>query len=245
MPVVVSQRPKIWLVTAIPGRQVGQGAPALVFMFNTVRLVERAGRQRWMAAMAGLNRGFFVGRDDEGAFVSPNGLPSHWRAYRSSTRPALASKWGSRGKIHERCCHGFSERSCSQRQIVDADASVTPCSMTSRCSSVREKRPSGRSCLAGSSHATATTSATCCGGKTARAARAWLVGQPLDAVLAESSSPLADDLGMTIAPDCDLGVGQTLGGVECQWPSVSPQLRPSVLPGGGRVVSPLVAIGSP
>jgi hypothetical protein len=31
----------------------------------------------------------------------------------------------------------------------------------------------------------------------------------------------------------------------CQWPSVSPQLRPSVLPTGGHVGSPLVAIGSP
>ena len=32
---------------------------------------------------------------------------------------------------------------------------------------------------------------------------------------------------------------------KCQRPSVSPQLRPSVLPSGGHVVSPLVAIGSP
>lgn len=31
----------------------------------------------------------------------------------------------------------------------------------------------------------------------------------------------------------------------CQRPSVSPQLRPSVLPTGGHVFSPLVAIGSP
>ena len=31
----------------------------------------------------------------------------------------------------------------------------------------------------------------------------------------------------------------------CQWPSVSPQLRPSVLPMGGRLFSPLVAISSP
>jgi hypothetical protein len=31
----------------------------------------------------------------------------------------------------------------------------------------------------------------------------------------------------------------------CQWPSVSPQLRPSVLPTGGHPFSPLVAMGSP
>lgn len=31
----------------------------------------------------------------------------------------------------------------------------------------------------------------------------------------------------------------------CQWPSVSPQVRPSVLPTGGHVFSPLVAMSSP
>ena len=36
-----------------------------------------------------------------------------------------------------------------------------------------------------------------------------------------------------------------LGPDLCQRPSVSPQPRPSVLPAGGRVFSPLVAIGSP
>ena len=33
--------------------------------------------------------------------------------------------------------------------------------------------------------------------------------------------------------------------VWCQWPSVSPRVRPSVLPTGGHVFSPLVAMGSP
>ena len=36
-----------------------------------------------------------------------------------------------------------------------------------------------------------------------------------------------------------------LGVTACQWPSGSPHWRPSVLPGGGHVFSPLVAIGSP
>jgi hypothetical protein len=31
----------------------------------------------------------------------------------------------------------------------------------------------------------------------------------------------------------------------CQWPSVSPQLRPSVLPTGGHVFSPLAATNLP
>ena len=50
--------------------------------------------------------------------------------------------------------------SCSQRQIVEADAWHTPRSITSRCSSVREQRPSGRPCVAGSSQAIALTSAS-------------------------------------------------------------------------------------
>jgi hypothetical protein len=38
-------------------------------------------------------------------------------------------------------------------------------------------------------------------------------------------------------------VAQTV--YECQWPSVSPQLRPSFLPTGGHVFSPLVATNLP
>jgi len=34
----------------------------------------------------------------------------------------LKAKSGSRGKIHERTCQGLIASSCSQRQIVDADA---------------------------------------------------------------------------------------------------------------------------
>lgn len=39
--------------------------------------------------------------------------------------------------------------------------------------------------------------------------------------------------------------GKSMRECQCQRPSVSPQLRPSVLPTGGHVFSPLVAIGSP
>src|SRR5215211_759350 len=88
--------------------------------------------------------------------------------------------------------------------------------MISRCSSVREKRPSGRSCTAGNSHATATTSATCSGGKTARATRARLIPQPLDALLAEPSSPLRHDLRVAIAAHRDVLVLQPLGRIEDQ-----------------------------
>jgi hypothetical protein len=36
-----------------------------------------------------------------------------------------------------------------------------------------------------------------------------------------------------------------ISGKRCQWPSVSPRGWPSVLPVGGHVFSPLVAMGSP
>jgi hypothetical protein len=104
--------------------------------------------------------------------------------------------------------------SCSQRQIVDADASVTPRSITNRCSSVREKRPNGQPCVAGNSRAIAFTSATCSGGKTARATRARLVLQPLKTVLGEPSSPTPDQPRRSIQPCGDLGVMQTISGIE-------------------------------
>jgi hypothetical protein len=40
-------------------------------------------------------------------------------------------------KIQERCCHGFKASSCSQHQIVEADASVSLRWITSRCGSAR------------------------------------------------------------------------------------------------------------
>jgi hypothetical protein len=104
--------------------------------------------------------------------------------------------------------------SCSQRQIVVAEASLTPRSTTSRCSSVRLKRESGRPCVAGSSQAIALTSATCSGGETARAPRALPVGETLEPLGAESSSPLADALGGAVEPLGDLAVGHALGGVD-------------------------------
>jgi hypothetical protein len=104
--------------------------------------------------------------------------------------------------------------SCSQRQIVDADASVTPRWITRRCSSVRENRDSGSPCVAGSSHAIALTSATCCAGKTARATHARLVLEPVQTLLGESSSPLADDPSRRVKSRRDLAVAQAISRVE-------------------------------
>jgi hypothetical protein len=104
--------------------------------------------------------------------------------------------------------------SCSQRQIVDADASVTPRSITSRCSSRRENFDSGSPRVAGSSHAIALTSATCCGGKTARATRARLVLQTLKPIIKEPSSPLPNDPRRRVQPHRDLGIWHPVGRVE-------------------------------
>ncbi len=100
--------------------------------------------------------------------------------------------------------------------MVVAEASVTPRSTMSRCSSVRVKRESGRPWLAGSSQAIALTSATCSGGKTARATRARLVLKPGEALCTESSAPLADDLGVAVEPPRDLLVLQPRGRVQDQ-----------------------------
>src|SRR5213592_527949 len=114
-------------------------------------------------------------------------------------------------KIQERCCHGFNASSWSQRQIVEAEASRTPRSTTRRCSSIREKRPSGSPCVAGNSHASAFTSAICSGGKTARAARALAIVKTRQTLLEEALPPAADDVARALQPARDLCVALTLG----------------------------------
>jgi hypothetical protein len=91
---------------------------------------------------------------------------------------------------------------------------VTPRSITSRCSSTRENFDSGRPVVAGSSHAIAVTSATCSGGKTARATRARLVLQPFQSIVEEPSSPLAHDPRGRVQPSRDLRVRHPPSGVE-------------------------------
>jgi hypothetical protein len=86
--------------------------------------------------------------------------------------------------------------------------------MTNRCSSTRENRVSGRSCVRGSSHAIALTSATCCGGKTTRPAWPRLVAQSVQAMFGKPSSPTPDQPGRRVQPRRDLGVGDPVGGVE-------------------------------
>ena len=120
------------------------------------------------------------------------------------------------GKIQERCCQGLSASSASQRAIVAAEASLTPRSTTSRCSSAREKRESGMPCSRGSSQATAFTRATSSGGKTARAARALQVLESFEPLVAETSSPASHRLPRHPQPLADLDVRPALGRQEHQ-----------------------------
>jgi hypothetical protein len=96
--------------------------------------------------------------------------------------------------------------SCNQRQIVDADASVTPRSITRLCSSAREKRESGRSWLRGSSHAIALTSATCSGGKTARPARPRVILKALQSLRPKARSSPRDAVRRAIQPGRNINV---------------------------------------
>src|SRR5712691_6466441 len=98
--------------------------------------------------------------------------------------------------------------------MVEAEASVTPRSITSRCSSVREKRDSGAPRVAGSSRATAFTAAISSGGKTARLARPRPVLESPKPLTCEASSPAAHHLFVHVEPPPDLPVGQPVGRVE-------------------------------
>ena len=89
-----------------------------------------------------------------------------------------------------------------------------PRSMTSRCSSARENRDTGSPCVAGSSQASAFTSATCSGGKTTRAARALPILQAGQPLLEEPLPPATDHLRRRLQPPRDLGVALTLGRVQ-------------------------------
>ncbi len=89
----------------------------------------------------------------------PSGLASQIRSYKSNTRAALTAKYGSRGKIQDRCRHGLSTSSASQRRTVRAGIdAVMPRAAVSRAGQLHFA--SGVPLAAGSSHASAITCAT-------------------------------------------------------------------------------------
>ena len=115
MPVVVSQRPMA------PPRRTSHAAkyasaPPRSYSCSTCRgapgRVGVVGAQRtraWILVFSSALR-----TQSSGA----RGCPSQMPAYRSSTRPALAAKAGSRGVIQLRCRQGLSASCSSRRQMV-------------------------------------------------------------------------------------------------------------------------------
>jgi len=86
--------------------------------------------------------------------------PCQRRSYRSRTRAAFRAKSGSRGKIHDRCCHGLIASAANQRRTVEPDSvAVMPRVTASSARSVLDQRDSGTPCSAGNEQARAFTSA--------------------------------------------------------------------------------------
>jgi hypothetical protein len=105
---------------------------------------------------------------------------------------------------------GLIASSASQRAVVEADASETPRSTTSRCSSAREKRESGtpRSRrLAGDRFHLRDLIR----GKTVRTTRTLPVLKPCQPVLKEAFPPASNHLRRRLEPSRDLGVTQPIG----------------------------------
>src|SRR6266511_2791156 len=148
---------------------------------------------------------------------SPDSSRRPWnrRPYRSNTRPALAAKSGSRGKIQERCRQGLSASSSSQRQIVETETSLTrPVVMTSSRSSARLQRPSGTARTAGSSQAIALTSTTTAEGEAARPARPLAISQPPKSLLDKAFAPLRHRVDRHPKPPGDPDVLLPIGGLQ-------------------------------
>src|SRR6266516_1126500 len=133
-----------------------------------------------------------------------SGSPCHCRAYRSSTRAALASKSGARGKIQLRWDQGRIASSASQRQMVVPEIAATrPRVMTSSRMSGTCRRESGRPRRLGSSQAIALTSMTTSGGKDAWPSSPGSLLEAAEPLGEEAFAPLGDDLaaGVQTGPD--------------------------------------------
>ena len=151
--------------------QVRPGATACALMLNAHRFA-RLGRQARMDAHASLDAGLLVGRDDELVVAQHLSLPTPFVQVR--TRPALAWKCGSRGKIQQRCCQGRIASSCNQRHTVLSLMRATrPERCACRATSATLSRDSGKPKVVGRSQASALISIVSSGGGRPGASRAW------------------------------------------------------------------------
>lgn len=117
-----------------------------------------------------------------------------------------------RGNTHERHAHGRIAFSVHQRQTVVPEIWQTmPRATASRASSAADHREIDRPEMAGSSHASALTSAISAGGKRPGTPRPGPLIKPGDAFGGEPLSPPAGRLVGAIQPPRDLGIAVTLG----------------------------------
>lgn len=136
----------------------GQRAAPLVLELDE-RRASRRGRD---GGVASPERLVLVGAEHEVAWMQQIALEAPGRRGRAPRRPSANA--GSCGKIQERCCQGFSAASCSHRQTVVADVSVTP-PLNDKLMQLSAAEATQRPAVAaGSSQATPTTSATCAEG---------------------------------------------------------------------------------
>src|ERR1019366_5097113 len=138
--------------------------------------------------------------------------PCQRRSCRSRSRPALAWKCGSRGKIQQRCCQGRIASSCSQRQTVLSLMRATrPERGACRATSATLSRQSGKPKVAGISYASALISTVSSGGKSPRASRAGSLFEARQSILEETLAPLADHLAPRVQARGDLVVVHAVG----------------------------------
>ena len=124
---------------------------------------------------------------------SPSRRPFHRRAYRSRTRPALGPKPGSRGKIHDRHCHGLITSSSRIRRTVEADSDPTTSRSTASWAiSAQVHAEIGRPRSAGNEHAIAFTSAATTGENTRGRPLRGRSAKPLSRPAANRPPTLAD-----------------------------------------------------
>jgi hypothetical protein len=156
-------------VADVPGGQVAERALALVLVLDQLPIAAGLCGLAGVLARSGLDRRLLIGAHDKVARLEqlpvppalvqiqhPAGLLSELRVAREDPRTVVP--WAD-GVLAE-----------PPPDRDRRDLATIPRSIASRTSSAADQRESGTPCSAGSSHASALTSATCAGGKTPRPA---------------------------------------------------------------------------
>src|SRR5829696_2043887 len=212
MPVEASQRPNSRAWCTSQAARYASAPPRSYSCSTRITLATAGARVGWQRQRAWME--VFSSAEITN---SPGSSRRPWkrRAYRSSTRPALTAKSGSRGKIQERCRHGRIASSFSHRHSVDTETwSTRPVVMTSSRNSARLQRPSGTALVAGSSQAIALTSTTTAEGEAARPTRPLAIPQPRKAFFDKALAPLRDGVDRHPQPPGDPDVLLAIGGLK-------------------------------